>query len=802
FRAASEKHAFPPGMGLPGRVWASGCPAWIPDVSADANFPRHEAAVESGLRAGLCMPVLADDEVVAVMEFFVREPRREDQHMLAVVSGVAAQLGNVLLRKWTEEALKTSEERFRLLAENARDFIFRLVLQPTPRFEYVSPASSRITGYSPEEYHADPDLLTRAMDPEGRARWESARGDRFPAPFVTRLRHKQGRIVWLEQLITPVVGPDGTVVALEGIARDITERMEAEQRLVHQALHDAVSGLPNRTLFLDRLSHALARSACIGTPLTVFCTDLDRFKVVNESLGHDAGDEALVTLAGRLRAAIRPTDTIARLGGDEFVILCENHGKPEMPVTTASISATVSEPIELRGRELRLTASIGVAVSDGRGSAEDLLREAEAAMYLAKERGRDRYELFHEDLQTAAVKRLDTENDLRRAIQDGQLRLHYQPKFDLRAETVGNEAIVGFEALVRWEHPQNGLVPPSEFIPLAEETGLIVPIGDWVLREACLQLAQWRRTASPIASELTMAVNVSARQLARSELVELVSSALAESGLEAAALELEITESAIMADVLAAIAALGRLRDLGVSLAIDDFGTGYSSLNYLKRFPINCIKIDRAFVDGLGRDSGDAAIAAAAVGMGRALGMRSVAEGVETFEQLVELQALGCDMAQGYYLGRPQPAGHLDKLVSELPLDRSTRDGHLKVLVCDDEPSIRMLYRSAFEAVGAMVEEAADGQECIEVAERQQPELVVLDLLMPNRDGMSALAELGRRCPRADVIIVSAATATELVERATSQGAAAFFAKIGFLRRIPRLAAHYSGSGFPVRQLD
>ena len=291
-----------------------------------------------------------------------------------------------------------------------------------------------------------------------------------------------------------------------------------------------------------------------------------------------------------------------------------------------------------------------------------------------------------------------------------------------------------------------------------------------------------------------MAVNVSANQLARRDLMESVAGALEEGGLDPAALELEITESAMMADVLAAISALGRLRDLGVSLAVDDFGTGYSSLSYLKRFPVDCIKIDRSFVDGLGRNSDDAAIAAAVVGMGRALGMTTVGEGVETFEQLVELQALGCDMAQGYYFARPQPPEAIGELIAELSDNPAQHRGRLKVLVCDDEPSIRMLYRSAFEAVGASVEEAADGQECIQVAQSQQPDLVVLDLLMPNRDGMSALAELGNCCPHADVIMVSLTTATELAERATDQGATAFFEKLGFLRRIPKLVAQYPRS--------
>ncbi|HEX2039798.1 MAG TPA: EAL domain-containing protein [Acidimicrobiales bacterium] len=430
---------------------------------------------------------------------------------------------------------------------------------------------------------------------------------------------------------------------------------------VHQATHDALTGLPNRTLVIDRLTHALARSRRTPRGLAVLFVDLDRFKVVNDSLGHSVGDEVLIQIAERLQSAVRPGDTVSRLAGDEFVVVCEEfEDEADLLRLGERMAHAIARPLHLYGRETIITASIGIAIACPETRAEDLLRDADVAMYRAKERGRSRIEVFDEAMRTRMLDRLETEHALRVAIQQGALVLHYQPTVCL---TTGR--VLSFEALVRWQHPERGLVPPSEFVPLAEDTGLIVPLGRWALRTACEQLAAWR-TARPELDHLQVSVNLSARQFADPHLVALVSEALAASALPPDRLWLEITESALMEEAEATVDTLRALRALGVRISIDDFGTGYSSLSYLKRFPVDVLKIDRSFVDGLGVDPEDQAIVTAIVSLARALGLGVVAEGVETAEQLDEVRRLGCNSVQGYYLGRPRVASEaLERLPSK-----------------------------------------------------------------------------------------------------------------------------------------
>ena len=421
---------------------------------------------------------------------------------------------------------------------------------------------------------------------------------------------------------------------------------------VHQATHDALTGLPNRTLVLDRLTHALARSQRKTNALAVLFVDLDRFKVVNDSLGHSVGDEVLVQVAQRLQAAVRPGDTVARLAGDEFVVICEDVAEERDVIRVADrVAQAVAAPIPLYGRDTIITASIGIALASAETRAEDLLRDADVAMYRAKERGRARLEVFDQAMRTRMLRRLEIEHALRRALQEDAFTLHYQPTVHLESGRV-----ISVEALLRWEHPEWGLVMPGEFVPLAEETGLIMPMGRWVLEEACRQLAAWRRLR-PECADLNVSVNLSARQFADPNLADIVSGALSESGLSPSGLWLEITESVLMEEAQTTIETLRALRGLGVHLSIDDFGTGYSSLSYLKRFPVDVLKIDRSFVDGLGTDPEDEAIVTAVVRLAQALDLDVVAEGVETAEQLAELRRLGCTAVQGFYFGRPKPPG-------------------------------------------------------------------------------------------------------------------------------------------------
>jgi diguanylate cyclase len=446
------------------------------------------------------------------------------------------------------------------------------------------------------------------------------------------------------------------------------ERKRAEVALAHQALHDALTGLPNRALFVDRLKLALARSGRRHSSVAVLFLDLDRFKLINDSLGHEAGDRVLMEVGERLQQALRPGDTVARLGGDEFTALCEDVPSERAGLTIAErMAEAVRMPFTLgEGEgEVFLTASIGIAMGDGsahdEGVAESLVRDADAAMYRAKERGKSRVELFDAQLRERAVRRISTERALSRAIEREELRLHYQPQIEL-----GSGRIVSWEALVRWEHPDRGLLTPDEFIPVAEETGLIVPLGAWVLEEACRQAKRWTSVPGAVADP-TMAVNLSARQLSQPELRDVVARALTGAALAPERLCLEVTESVLTDHDGAAADMLAALSELGVQLAIDDFGTGYSTLSSLKRFEGDVLKVDRAFVAELGRDSNDGPIMAAIVDLTHALGLRAVGEGVERAGQLAVLRALGCDVAQGFYLGRPQPPKMAEAVARSAP---------------------------------------------------------------------------------------------------------------------------------------
>jgi diguanylate cyclase (GGDEF)-like protein/PAS domain S-box-containing protein len=472
-----------------------------------------------------------------------------------------------------------------------------------------------------------------------------------------------GREVPVSQLIQAHAGSDGAVQYYSFSARDLTERRDYQSRLAHEVLHDRLTGLPNRGLFVDRLTQSLARTQRKDSLLAVLFVDLDRFKLVNDSLGHEAGDRLLLEVAARLQSVLRSGDTAARFGGDEFTLLCEEVVDEAQGTAIARrVLSVLSVPFVLDGSPVHLTGSVGIVLSDGAAGTrpEDLLRDADAALHRAKELGKARYELFDERLRASALARFHTESALHEAIELGQFRVHYQPEVSLLTGEV-----VAAEALVRWLHPVNGLVGPDDFIPLAEETGLIDQIGGWVLREACAQAARWRN-ARPDGKPFVVWVNLSPRQL-DGDIVGVVAAAIAETGVDPARLGLEVTETALLGDADAAIEVLRQLRGLGVAIVIDDFGTGYSSLAYLRRLPVNGVKIDRSFVAGLGASREDDAIVGAVVGMASALGLTTVAEGVETRAQLDELVRLGCDMAQGYYFARPAPDLSMEALLADPP---------------------------------------------------------------------------------------------------------------------------------------
>jgi len=430
------------------------------------------------------------------------------------------------------------------------------------------------------------------------------------------------------------------------------ERKFAEVQLSHQALHDPLTGLANRALLMERLAQALARTERRPSSVAVLFLDIDRFKTINDNFGHEVGDSVLACIGDRLRKALRPEDMASRFGGDEFVVLCEDLEDDRDVVTIAKrIGRSISEPISLEAGEVVVTTSIGIAAARGIGDRpEVLLRDADAAVYRAKERGRDRFEFFDQRMRARLHRRSRRESELRHAIDAGELRLYYQPLVLLDDLRVGR-----VEALVRWEHPRLGLLLPREFIPVAEETGFIVDLGSWVLREACCQTVRWEH-ASPDQRSISFAVNVSPRQLDHPDFEDTVWQILEETGAEPKNLWFEITETALMDPARPVLEMLGRLRERGIHLAIDDFGTGYSSLSHLRQFRIDELKVDQTFVQGLERDGDDSSIVAAVVNLAHNLGLSAVAEGVETAEQSRRVQLVGCDLAQGFYFAAPEPA--------------------------------------------------------------------------------------------------------------------------------------------------
>jgi len=594
-------------------------------------------------------------------------------HGFFVLGAVAASITtwrlNEDMRRRMGEAhrrARETSERFELAFESGVSGM--ALVSPEGRYLSVNSALCEMTGYSEEELLAlDFQAITHPDDLVADTEQHRALLDGAVEVYEAEKRyiHRDGRHVWVQIGVSAVRDDDGRVGYFISQTHDITERRQFQDELAHRALHDPLTGLPNRALFLDRLTHALARSRRHGDEVAVLFVDLDRFKLVNDEMGHRAGDGVLLDAARRLSAAARTEDTVGRFGGDEFTILCEGAGEEEARRVAERVLAGFSRPFDHDGREFHLSASIGIRVGDGAATTPDLLlRDADIALYAAKSHGRARLQMFDPDANRPGVELLATEQALRLALRHGELCLHYQPTVDLESER-----ITGLEALMRWNHPERGLVPPGDFIPVAEQSGLIVPIGEWVLREACSQLQAWRR-AGIVGRDLHVAVNVSARQLSRPELPETVAKALAYAELDPACLCLEITESAIIHDPGVALANLEAIKRQGVSIALDDFGIGFSSLSQIRDLPpVDVIKVDRSFTAGLGRNESDAAVVNAVLSLTRSLGLTSVAEGVETNDQLGQLRELGCDVGQGFYFARPQPPEEVERMLAARPAD-------------------------------------------------------------------------------------------------------------------------------------
>ena len=562
---------------------------------------------------------------------------------------------DITQRHVNEKALRDSQERYALAARGANDGLWDWNLR-TGNIYYSSRWKAMI-GYASDEIGAEPDEWLSRVHPDDieilQAKISAHVGgasEHFESEH--RLRHKDGRYRWLLCRGSALKDEDDVVYRIAGSLSDITDRKQIEERLRHDAFHDALTGLSNRALLIDRLSHALSRVNRRGDYIfAVLFLDLDRFKMINDSLGHTLGDQLLVTIARRLRECVRPDDTVARLGGDEFVVLLDGVQDVEEASTIADrIQESLQSPISLGDHEVVTSASIGIAASSRKYERpEHILRDADLAMYRAKALGKSRQEIFDGDMQHHVLFRLELENDLRGALDRGELSVYYQP-----IVSISDGSIVAFEALVRWRHPERGMVPPGIFVPIAEETALVLPIGDWILETACRQMKEWLPNL-PADRLVSMHVNLSGRQFRHPDLVENVRATLDRVGLEPNRLGLEITESVVMDNAASAAEMLEQLRSVGVQLQIDDFGTGYSSLSYLHRFPIDTLKIDRSFIRDMLSDPKNVEIVRSIAALAHELGMQVIAEGVETGDQLAKLRELGCERAQGHFFCEAVP---------------------------------------------------------------------------------------------------------------------------------------------------
>jgi diguanylate cyclase (GGDEF)-like protein/PAS domain S-box-containing protein len=609
-------------------------------------IPEGDPAFEKGCRHGLAVPVMGSQ----MRGVIVAAGRRPPSHgFAAALSAMAAGMGVALERA-------TFEHRLSGLLQRSSDLVTVVAIDGA--ISYQSPAAGWVLGHEPQAF--DHKNLTDLIHPDDQhgalAKINRViEGPTGETQFQARWRHADGTWRHTETVVTNHMN-DPAVGGLVLNTRDVTEMKTLEVELTHRALHDPLTDLANRALFKESVERALRRTGRNGRSVAVVFLDIDDFKHVNDSLGHEAGDRLLAAVAERIRVCVRPYDVAARLGGDEFAILLENADLRVAASVAERILREMDEPIQVSGREIATQGSLGIAIGGPGDDTENVMRNADVAMYTAKAKGKGRYEVFEPGMNSSAVERMELAADLRKAVEGKQFILHYQPIVGL-----ADGRILGVEALIRWKHPERGMVGPVEFVPVAEETGLIVPIGRWVLNEACRQLRQWQdRHGDP---PLTMSVNVSVKQLQDPRFVNDVRTALATTGLDPMSLTLEITETVLMSDTEEVLARLEELRAVGVRLAIDDFGTGYASLGYLARFPLNVLKVDRSFITEAGT-SQESSLTPVMVSIGRSLGLQTVAEGVENAEQVAHLRNLGFDAAQGFLFSRPAAGDEIDTLLS------------------------------------------------------------------------------------------------------------------------------------------
>jgi diguanylate cyclase (GGDEF)-like protein/PAS domain S-box-containing protein len=637
-------------------------------AAGTAGASAHQQTDDAGMTmASILLPYLPIVAAATLLgaELAVGGVDTTETWLLAVVAGAVAvrQLVTLVDNASLTREIGQRERYFRSLVQNSSDCVS--ICDEFGQVRYESPSAERIFGWSPTSRIGGSWFDVVHDDDRERVLVEfaSALNASEPTVLECRLRHADGEWLHVETMVNNLLGDD----SVQGVvlnSRDVTERQSLEEALTYQAFHDSLTGLANRALFAHRVQHALDIHQRDPNAVGVVLLDLDGFKAANDSLGHSLGDALLVETGRRLVECVRPGDTVARLGGDEFAVLLEpGEGEQEIRIVAERFIAALAQPFRLHAHEVFVSASVGYATGSGGDDAEALLRNADLAMYRAKTAGKGRVAAYASEMHAAVLERVELENDLRHAIERNELVVHYQPIVDLDTMTP-----IGVEALARWQHPRLGLVPPGEFIGVAEDSGLIVPIGRWVLEEACRQVRRWENAGC---ERVHLSVNISARELAAPRLAEHVARTLRTHSLDPAQLSLEITETILVEDTERTLAKLGLLRELGVGIALDDFGTGYSSLAYLRRMPVTTLKIDRSFVSDVG-DGGDVdALAGTVVDLARSLRLATVAEGIENEDQLVRLRAMGCTYGQGFLFSRPVPADEAAGMLRGRPLVRA-----------------------------------------------------------------------------------------------------------------------------------
>lgn len=654
------------GRSFSAHVFRTGEPLFCSHELAQEMIARGEVeAVGTDSPIWLGVPLKTPQGPIGVL--VVQDYEDENKYSEADVeflTSVADQIALAIERKQGEDALRRSQERFELVTRATSDAIWDWNLETNEL--WWNEGFQKLFGYSGDEVSSDveswksrlhPDDLDRVVTDlsrhinSGKNHW----ADEY------RFQREDGTYAFVIDRGYVVHDPKGKPVRMLGSMMDVSERKLLEEQLTHQALHDPLTKIANRVLFRDRVDHALSKQRRDSTSLAVLFLDLDNFKSVNDSIGHGAGDKLLIAVAQRLQDSLRSSDTAARLGGDEFAVLVESVRNSEEAIMIAErVKSVFKQPFVIDGKEVFMATSIGIAQSgDEAATADDLLRNADLAMYRAKNDGKGNYVVFEPRMHEALMERLELEDDLRLAIENHEFTIHYQPIVDL-----GSTEMLGMEALVRWNHPRYGMLAPMKFIPLAEETSLIVPLGEWILGEACRQTKEWCDKFDP-ALNISVTVNISIRQFQQKELVEIIRCALETSGLRPNSLILEITESFMMQETESTITKLQELKKLGIRLAIDDFGTGYSSLSYLQRFPIDILKIDKSFVDKIGNGEEGRAVARAIIMMGDSLHLKTIAEGIERPEQIAALQTLGCEAGQGFHFAHPLTPSAMERFLSE-----------------------------------------------------------------------------------------------------------------------------------------